>query len=340
LEKNRILILGGGFAGAYAARRLEKHFGKHPDVEVTLVSHENFVLFTPMLHEVAGSDVDVAAIVQPLRKMLRRTRVAIAEVEAIDLKSKQVRVHHQELGRRYELGYDHLVLALGAVTNFYRIPGLAEHALRMKTLGDAILMRNRAIEALELADNLTDTELQQTTLTVVIAGGGFAGIETAGAVNDLLHESIRFYPRLTRAMVRVVVVDPGDHILPELGPRLGNYAMGKLRARGIEIRLGAKVSKYDGQEVVLDDGTTIATRMLVWTAGITPSPLVSELPCALQRGRVLTDASMQVPDWPGVWALGDCGVSPVSWTPDPFRGKRSSRCPNHTNRTRGSSRIG
>ncbi len=318
MEKKRILILGGGFAGAYTARRLEKHFGKRPDVEVTVVSHENFVLFTPMLHEVAGSDVDVVAIVQPLRKMLRRTRVAIVEVEAIDLKSKQVRVHHQELGRRYELGYDHLVLALGAVTNFYRIPGLAEHALRMKTLGDAILMRNRAIEALELADNLTDAELRGTTLTVVVAGGGFAGIETAGAVNDLLRESIRFYPRLTRAMVRVIVVDPGDHILPELGPRLGNYAMSKLRTRGVEICLGRRVSKYDGKEVVLDDGSAIATRMLVWTAGITPSPLVSGLPCALQHGRVLTDACMQVPDWPAVWALGDCALVPDPLQPGKF----------------------
>src|SRR5215475_4875964 len=318
MEKTRILILGGGFAGAYAARRLEKHFGRHPDVEVTLASHENFVLFTPMLHEVAGSDVDVAAIVQPLRKMLRRTRVAIGEVEAIDLTRKQVRIHHQELGRSYEFGYDHLVLALGAVTNFYRIPGLAEHALRMKTLGDAILVRNRAIDALELADNEPDADQQQITLTVVIAGGGFAGIETAGAVNDLLRESIRFYPRLKPDRVRVVVVDPGEHILPELGARLGDYAMDKLRARGVEIRLRTKVSKYDGREVVMDDGTTIATRMLVWTAGITPSPLVSGLPCALQRGRVVTDGCMQVPDWPGVWALGDCALVPDPLQPGKF----------------------
>src|SRR5262245_25716360 len=181
----RILILGGGFAGAYTARQLEKHFGRHTDVDVTLVSHENFVLFTPMLHEVAGSDVDVAAIVQPLRKMLRRTHVAIAEVVAIDLAGKQVRIHQKELGRSYELEYDHLVLALGAVTNFYRIPGLAEHALCMKTLGDAVLVRNGGIEALELADNLTDPNQQRTALTIVVAGGGFAGVETAGAVNDL-----------------------------------------------------------------------------------------------------------------------------------------------------------
>src|SRR5262245_45208841 len=248
-EKKRIIILGGGFAGAYVAAHLERLLRGAEDVEIVVVSRENFVLFTPMLHEVAGADVSVADIVQPLRKMLRRTHVAVAEVEAIDLANKKVRVRHEGLGRRVEVGYHQLVLALGAVTNFYDTPGLREHALTMKTLGDAILVRNRAIDALELADNQPDADQQQITLTVVIAGGGFAGIETAGAVNDLLRESIRFYPRLKPDRVRVVVVDPGEHILPELGARLGDYAMDKLRARGVEIRLRTKVSKYDGREV-------------------------------------------------------------------------------------------
>jgi len=316
--KKRILILGGGFAGAYTALHLEKRLANERDVEIMLVSRENFVLFTPMLHEVAGADVSVTDIVQPLRKMLRRTHVAIADVEAIDLANKQVRIRHSGLARSFDFTYDQLVLALGAVTNFYRTPGLAEHALSMKTLGDAILVRNRVIDALELADNQADETERKTTLTVVIAGAGFAGIETAGAVNDFLREAMKFYPNLKENMPRVVVADPGDHILPELGVSLGRYAQERLARRGVEVRLKIKVAGYDGKEVALDDGTKIATRMLIWTAGTTPPPLLSTLPCAKQRGRIVANDCLQVPDWSGVWALGDCALVPDALNPGQF----------------------
>jgi NADH dehydrogenase len=297
---------------------LEKRLASERDVEIMLVSRENFVLFTPMLHEVAGADVSVTDIVQPLRKMLRRTHVAIADVEAIDLANKQVRIRHSGLARSFDLIYDQLVLALGAVTNFYRTPGLAEHALSMKTLGDAILVRNRVIDALELADNQADETDRKTTLTVVIAGAGFAGIETAGAVNDFLREAMKFYPNLKENMPRIVVADPGDHILPELGISLGRYAQERLIRRGVEVRLKTKVAGYDGEEVALDDGTKIATRMLIWTAGTTPPPLLSTLPCAKQRGRIVANDCLQVPDWPGVWALGDCALVPDALNPGKF----------------------
>ena len=316
--KKRILILGGGFAGAYTALHLEKQLASAPDVEIVLVSRENFVLFTPMLHEVAGADVAVTDIVQPLRKMLRRTRIAIGSIEAIDLANKQVRVRSEGLARAFDFTYDQLVLALGAVTNFFHTPGLEEHALTMKTLGDAILVRNRVIDALELADNQLDETDRKTTLTVVVAGAGFAGIETAGAVNDFLREGMKFYPHLKQNMVRVVVVDPGDHILPELGISLGRYAQERLGRRGVEIRLKTKVAGYDGKEVTLDDGTKIATRMLIWTAGITPPPLLASLPCAIQRGRIVANDCLQVPDWPGVWALGDCALVPDPLNPGKF----------------------
>jgi len=312
-EKKRILILGGGFAGAYTALNLEKQLVNEPSYEVALITRENFVLFTPMLHEVAGSDVAVTDIVQPLRKMLRHTRVAIADVEAIDLSRKYVRARHPDLPNPYDIPYDQLVLALGAVTNFFKTPGLAEHALTMKTLGDALLVRNRVIDALELADNQAQPAERQKTLTVVVAGGGFAGAETVGAVNDFLREGMKFYHHLTEDMLRIVLVHPGEVILPELGESLGRYAQKKLAERGVEIRIKTKVSTYDGQEVTLDDGTKIATRMLIWTAGTTPPPILSGLPCALERGRVVANECLQVPDWPGVWALGDCAV-----VPDPF----------------------
>ena len=316
--KKRILILGGGFAGAYTALHLEKQLASAPDVEIMVVSRENFVLFTPMLHEVAGADVAVTDIVQPLRKMLRRTRIAIAGIEAIDLVKKQVRIRHNDITTTFDVPYDQLVVALGAVTNFFHTPGLEEHALTMKTLGDAILVRNRVIDALELADNQLDETERKMTLTAVVAGAGFAGIETAGAVNDFLREGMKFYPHLKDKMARVVVVDPGDHILPELGISLGRYAQERLGGRGVEIRLKTKVAGYDGKEVALDDGTKIATRMLIWTAGITPPPLLASLPCAIQRGRVVANDCLQVPNWPGVWALGDCALVPDPLNPGKF----------------------
>ena len=316
--KKRILILGGGFAGAYTARHLEKRLGRHSDVEVILVARENFVLFTPMLHEVAGSDVADTDIVQPLRKMLRRTRIGIAEIQSIDLANKTVRIVHHDLPQPYDLVYDQLVVALGAVTNFYHTPGLEQHALTMKTLGDAIVVRNRVIDALELADNQSNEADRRKSLTMVVAGGGFAGVETAGAVNDLLRAAVKFYPHLNKDMLSVVVVHSGDHILPELGESLGRYALKKLSRRGVEIRLKTRVAGYDGQEVSLDDGTKIPSRMLIWTAGITPSPLVSSLPCATQRGRIVANECLQVPNWPGVWALGDCALVPDPLNPGKF----------------------
>jgi NADH dehydrogenase len=316
--EKRILILGGGFAGAYTAMQLEKRLGRDPSVEIALIAKENFVLFTPMLHEVAGGDVAVTDIVQPLRKMLRHARVGIANIEQIDLFKKQVRITHADVPNPVDVTYDQLVLAVGAVTNFFNTPGLEEHALTMKTLGDAILVRNRIIDALELADNQMDATKRATTLTAVVAGGGFAGVETVGSVHDFLHEGAKFYPHLKQDMLRVVLVHPGEVILPELGESLGRYAQKKLADRGVEIRLKTKVTGYDGKEVTLDDGTKIPTRMLIWTAGTTPSPLVSNLPCALQRGRVLANEFLQVPDWPGVWALGDCALVPDPYHPGKF----------------------
>ena len=316
--KTRILILGGGFAGAYTALHLEKRLRHTPEVEVDLVARENFLVFTPMLHEVAGSDLNLTDIVPPLRKFLRRTRTAVVDVRAIDLAKKQVSVFHEMSGRTLELPYDHLVLALGAVTNFYRIPGLEEHALSMKTLGDAIVVRNRAIELLGVAENAVHENLRRAALTVVVAGGGFAGVETIGAVNDLMREVMKFYPTLTRDMLRLVLVDHGEHLLPELGASLGHYAEKQLAKRGVDVRLKTGVTGYDGKEVALDDGTKIPANTLIWTAGITPPPLLGTLPCQLQRGRILANDCLQVPDWPGVWALGDCALVPDPFNPGKF----------------------
>jgi len=317
MATQRILILGGGFAGAYAALHLEKRLAGM-DVEIVIVSRDNFVLFTPMLHEVAGSDVNVTDIVQPLRVMLRRCRILIVEVVAIDLTKKQVRLLHVPSSREYDLDYDQIVLALGADTNFFHIPGLEEHAFAMKTLGDAIRLRNRAIDALELGDNALEESVRQRSLTVVVAGGGFAGVESAGALNDLMREARKFYPRVQAEMIKIVLVDPGEVLLPELTQSLGLYTEKKLRSRGVDVRMKTRVAGFDGQEVSFADGTKIPAYTLVWTAGITPPPLLAKLPCALERGRVVANDCMQVPDWPGVWALGDCALVPDPYHPGKY----------------------
>ena len=318
VSRRRILILGGGLAGAYTALHLEKRLAGVPDIEIVLAAKENFVLFTPMLQEVAASDLAVTDVVQPLRKMLRRTRLLIVDIESIDLGGKRVRLVHRGLAETFDLSCDQLVLAIGAVPNFYRIPGIEEHAVTLKTLGDAILLRNRMIEALDVADNHPDETERNAMLTIVVAGGGFAGTETAGAVNDLLREAVKLYPNLKENMLRVVLVHAGEVILPELSESLGRYAQNQLSRRGVEIRLKTAVTGYDGKNLTLNDGTKITTRLVIWTAGITPSPLLSSLPCTILRGRVLASTCLQVPDWPGVWTLGDCALVPDALKPGKF----------------------
>lgn len=313
----KIVILGGGFGGLTTAIRLEKTLARRGEAEVTLVNRDNFFLFTPMLHEVAASDLDLTHIVNPIRKLLRRVRFFHGEVERIDLKSRRVLVSHGGGGHHHhELPFDHLVLALGSVTNYYGLPGLAERALTMKSLGDAIYLRNRLIASLEQADFECCAGVREPLLTVVVAGGGFAGVETVAAVNDFLHEAVRFYPRLTRREIRMVLVDPGELILPELGPDLGAYAQRKLAERGVEVRTGVRVTGYDERGVTLGDGTVIPAHTLVWTAGTSAHPLLRTLPCPTDRGRVRVDSDLSVPGFPGVWAIGDCAS-----IPDPRTGK-------------------
>lgn len=306
----RIVILGGGFGGLYTALELEKRLGDDPNVQVTLVNRENFILFTPMLHEVAASDLDLTHIVNPTRKLLKRTQFVQGQVRSIDLVARRVVVTHGEEDHGHDLEYDRLVLALGSSTNFFGLPGLEERSLTMKSLGDAIHLRNRLIANLEQADFESSAALRGPLLTVVVAGGGFAGVETVAAVNDFLHEALRFYRNLREDQLRLVLVHPGKVILPELGEALGRYAQGKLARRGVEILAGARVSGLTERGVELADGRVIATRTLVWTAGTTPNPLLEGLACSKDRGRICVNQHLEVPEWPGVYALGDCAAIP------------------------------
>jgi NADH dehydrogenase len=307
-KRQRIVILGGGFAGVYTALRLEKTLARDPDIEIILVSRDNFLLFTPMLHEVSTGELAPTDIVNPLRKLLRRVNLFVGEVESINLPGKTVTLSHGDTHHHHDLAYDHLVLALGASTNFFNLPGLQEHALTMKSLGDAIHLRNHLLENLEEADFECCPDRRQSLLTVVVAGAGFAGVETIGGLNDFVRESLRFYPHLKEEMLRFVLVDAGPAILPELSPKLGAYAHEKLSRRKIEIMLNTRVESLSDQTVKLSNGATIQTTTLIWTGGNAPHPLLTNSPLQKERGRPLVNEFLEVPEWPGLWAVGDCAA--------------------------------
>jgi NADH:ubiquinone reductase (H+-translocating) len=307
-RKKRIVILGGGFGGVYTAIHLEKLLARVDAVEICLVSRDNFFLFTPMLHEIAASDLEITNIVNPLRKLLRKVEVLVGDVKEIDLPNKQVLISHGYRNHSRRIDYDHLVIALGSITNFYDIPGLADLAVPMKSLGDAIQLRAQMIRHLEEANsNAAD---RQALLTFVVAGGGFAGVETVAALNDFVREAMPFYPNLSGGMLRIILVHSGSVILPELGEDLGRHTQKILARRGVRILLNTRVKSMTENEVFLAHRAPIPCSTLVWTAGTVPSPLIASLPCAKERGRIVVNQFLQVADWPDVWAVGDCAFVP------------------------------
>lgn len=318
IPAKRVLILGAGFGGLYAALGLEKTVAHDPGVRVTIVNRENHSLFTPMLHEVAASDLDMTHIVNPVRKLLKHVQFFNGEVQHIDLTAKRVTVVHGRQHHAHELDYDYLVIALGSTTNFFGMAGLENRALTIKSLSDAIYLRNHLIDLLEQANFECMVGARPELLTVLVAGGGFAGTETVAGINDFLRESVRFYPQLSEDWIRVILVHPGKIILPELGPKLGEYAQEKLGKRKVEIRLNTKVACVDDHAVYLSDGSCIPTQTVIWTAGTSPNPLVEMLPCQQDRGRIVANEYLELPGWPGVWALGDCASVLDSKTGHPF----------------------
>lgn len=307
----RIVILGGGFAGVTAAGRLERHFGRRPDIEVTIVDGENFSLFTPLLPEVPSGSLQAKHIVYPLRAALRRTHVRQAEVREIDLDRRVVVAAHCPKCREAPLPYDHLVLAFGGATNFFGLPGLADHARTMKTLADATALHAHLIDKLEHADLEDDPEARRGLLTFVVAGGGFAGVETAAQVNDFVRSAGRYYPRVGPADVRVVLVHSGPRVLPEVSEKLSAYALRQLGRRGVEVRLGERVKGATADRAELSTGEELACQTLVWAAGVAPHPLIARLDLPKGAGgRVAVDACLRSVGRPEVWALGDCAAVP------------------------------
>jgi NADH dehydrogenase len=310
-EVKRIVIIGGGFAGMKTAESLEHQFLRDRSVSITLISETNALLFTPMLAEVAGSSLEPSHISTPLRSSLPRTNFVRASVESVDLENRIVKLTATPTcseGAPRKIPYDQLVLALGAVSNYLGMADVQKHALDFKSLLDAMRVRNRVIEMFERADSEANPEVRCRLLTFVIAGGGFAGVELAGALNDFGRGILADYPNLRPEDLKVVLVHSRDHILPELSESLGRYAQEKMAARGVIFRLNARLTKFQPGLVVLSDGE-IPAETLVWTAGTAPNPLLRTLPVERdKRGAIIVETTLAIKDHPGVWALGDCAA--------------------------------
>ena len=314
MKKIKVVILGGGFGGLYAAMYLDKTLARRADVEVTMVSRENFFLFTPMLHRGVAGDLYPGDIVNPIRQNIRHTKFVEADVQAIDLSARRVTCVGGAARFTLEFEFDHLLVALGSETNFFDLPGVSEWAVTMKRLIDAALLRNRMLALLEEASLHTDPAERRRVLTIVTAGGGFSGVETTGAINDFVREAVRYYPQLTEDLIRVVIAHPGEVLLPELGDKLGRYAERKLCERKVEVLKGVRVASYDGSVVTFADGKSIPAATLIWTAGIKASPAIAALPCRKERGRLAVNEFLAVPEHPGLWAVGDCAAVPDART--------------------------
>jgi NADH dehydrogenase len=311
-EKKRIVILGGGFAGMRTAECLEKQLQDDSAVSITLVSDTNALLFTPMLAEVAGSSLEPSHISTPLRSSLHRTEFIRGRADKIDLEQRRVILEgeHSSDGSKppREIPYDQLVLALGSVSNYLGMVNIERLAFNFKSLLDAIRIRNHVIEMFERADREPESALRSNLLTFVIAGGGFAGVELAGALNDFAHGILADYPNLHPGNLSVVLVHARDRILPELSESLARYAQVRMESRGVTFRLNTRVTDANLSSVVLSDGE-IRTQTLVWTAGTAPNPTLKSLPVEKdKRGALVVENTLELPGHPGLWALGDCAA--------------------------------
>ena len=308
----RIVILGGGFAGMRTAECLEEELRGDRSTSLTLVNETNALLFTPMLAEVAGSSLEPSHISTPLRSTLRRTEFIRGVVEGVDLEKRLVILRHdagddRASGRR-EVPYDQLVFALGSISNYLGMTNVKKFAFNFKSLLDAIRIRNHVIEMFERADLESDPALRSSVLTFVIAGGGFAGVELAGALNDFAHGILADYPRIHPDELNIVLVHSRDRVLPELSESLARYAQEKMQLRGVSFRLNTRIVDAHPGVVLLGEGE-IHTETLVWTAGTTPSPLLKSLRLEKdKRGALLVDDTLAVPGHPELWALGDCAA--------------------------------
>jgi NADH dehydrogenase len=304
----RIVVLGGGFGGVAVTRHLERLLGQQRDVEITLVSRNNFFMLTPLLFEACSGVLELRHCAQPIRPTLRRARFVEATVEQVDPEKQLVGAVTAQ-GASYELPYDHLIVALGSTTNQSLIPG-SSSALTFKTMADALVLRNHLIERLERADAEADREARCRCLTVVVIGGGLVGVELLGELMAFADDILRYYPRIRRDEMRFHLFEAGPRILPEIDPKVADAATIVLRRRGAAIRASTPVRSIEAESVTLTD-ETIEAGTIVLAAGIVPNPVATRIPVAHdERRRIAVDPTMRSRSHPTVWALGDCAAIP------------------------------
>jgi NADH dehydrogenase len=374
IPSKKVLILGGGFAGVEVLRRLQNRFQNDVSVDITMVSKDNFFLFTPMLHEVASGMIETRHIVTPIRAFCNRAKFYAAKVEHIDLSNKTIvietpiaslskKVSYNEVDSTTEeekeeskaillsksqidrLSYDYLLIAIGSETKFFGMPGIEKHSFTIKSWNDAIVIRNHIIHQLEQAevllrqqinpsssddyDNINGKHLdlyqkdeKERLMTFVIVGGGFAGVETAGELNDFLRDSVEdYYHNIEAKDIRVILIQSGKRLLPEMGEELAKFAMQKLIQSGVEVILEARVTDVTENSIKIEDGRTISTNTVIWSAGVGPNPIVEEIPCKHDQrsGRIVVNKFLEVEGYPGVFAIGDCAfiIDPNTGNPYP-----------------------
>jgi NADH dehydrogenase len=373
IHPKRILILGGGFAGVEVLRRLQDRFQNDVSIDITIVSKDNFFLFTPMLHEVASGMIETRHIVTPIRAFCNRARFYAARVNLIDLKNKQITIESptftsftpiaatsratiidreelaytdpsvlsevkkrdEEEEQKDKLSYDYLVIALGSETKFFGMTDIEEHAFTIKSWNDAIIIRNHVIHKLEQAElllrqqpydnnnlNSHEENKRESLLTFVIVGGGFAGVETAGELNDFLRDAVKdYYHNIEPKDIRIIIIQSGNRLLPEMSEELAEFAMQKLIKSGVKVILNTRVIGATANSVKLKDGRTISTSTLIWSGGVASNPITEELPCEHDKksGRIVVDKFLEVQGYPGVFAVGDCAfiIDPNTGYPYP-----------------------
>ncbi|MEE8157743.1 MAG: FAD-dependent oxidoreductase, partial [Dehalococcoidia bacterium] len=301
----RVVILGGGYGGVYTALNLQKA-ARRGQIDLSLVSRDNFFLYQPMLAEVVSGSIEPPHIVNPIRRLLPHTDFYQAEVDAIDVENRAVIVRYSG-GHAHleEIPYDHLVIAVGSSTDLSRIPGMAEYAFPFKTLGDGFSLRNHLIGVMESAEVENDAEEKRELLTFVVVGGGYTGVEVAAEINAFVREASQSYRHVNPEEVKVILLQGGNRILPELNEEQATFSHRLLERRGIEVRLNTLIKGATAQSAILSNELEIPTRTLVAAIGSAPNRLLDTLPCTRDTwGRVVVDETLTVPECPGIWAVG------------------------------------
>jgi NADH dehydrogenase len=307
---HRIVILGGGFGGVYTARHLERQFRRDPDVEITLVSRDNYFLMTPLLFEAASGVLDPRHAVTPIRRMLDRTQFVEAEVEHVDFDRRVVVGRHASDTPVTEIPYDQLVIALGGITNTRIIPG-SEHAMAFKSMAEAIEMRNHVIDTFEEADLPHDFTGRRRLMTFVVVGAGLVGVELMGELTGFVRDIAPSYRNARAQMAQFYLVEAGPRILPEMDEGLADFARHVLERRGVRVMVNAPAKSIEPGRVTLNDGTVIDAETIVTATGVAPNPLLADFPIEKDRkGRIAVDATMRSTSHPNVWAIGDCASIP------------------------------